>query len=172
MNFDVTEANRRISNTIQLGVIDSVDYATGKARVKIGEILTSELPMVTTRAGQDRAWWPYEPGEQVCVFAPSGNLSAGVIMGALFGGAAGANGNSAGVHRQTYADGSVIEYDRNANHFRMNLGSGTAEIVAPGGISIVGTVTVVGDVVADGVSLKSHRHGGIVKGASDTEGPK
>lgn len=95
MNFDVTEANRRISNTIQLGVIDSVDYATGKARVKIGEILTSELPMVTTRAGQDRAWWPYEPGEQVCVFAPSGNLSAGVIMGALFGGAAGANGNSA-----------------------------------------------------------------------------
>lgn len=172
MSFDLTEANRRISNAIQVGVIDSVDYATGKARVKIGEILTAELPMVTTRAGQDRAWWPYEPGEQVCVFAPSGNLSAGVIMGALFGGEAGANGNAAGVHRQTYADGSVIEYDRNANHFRMHLGGGSAEIVAPGGISITGNVTVAGDVIADGISLKTHVHGGIVKGGSDTERPK
>ncbi len=171
-SFENTELNRRLANMIQLGVVESVDLATGTARIRIGEIVTADLPMLADRAGRDRSWWPYEPGEQVCVFAPSGNLSAGLIMGAVFSGSAPAPGDKAGLHRQVYGDGTVIEYDRDASHFRMHLGSGSAEIVAPSGISITGTVTVQGDVIADGISLKGHVHGGIQRGGSDTDGPK
>lgn len=171
-SFENTDLNRRVANAIQLGVIDSVNYAASTARVRIGELVTGDLPMLSPRAGQDSAWWPYEPGEQVCVFAPSGNLSAGLIMGAAFSGSAPAPGDKAGLHRQVYADGTVIEYDRTASHFRMHLGSGSAEIIAPAGINITGTVTVMGDVIADGVSLKDHVHGGVVPGGSDTGGPK
>lgn len=134
-SFENTDLNRRMANAIQLGVVESVDFAAGTARVRIGELVTGDLPMLTPHAGQDRVWWPYEPGEQVCVFAPSGNLSAGLIMGAAFSGSAPAPGDRAGLHRQVYADGTVIEYDRTASHFRMHLGSGSAEIVAPGSAS-------------------------------------
>lgn len=171
-SFENNDLTRRIANTIQLGVIDSVDLAAGTARVRIGDLVTGDLPMLTTHAGQDRVWWPYDPGEQVCVFAPSGNLAAGLIMGAVFSSAAPAPGNRAGLHRQVYADGTVIEYDRTASHFRMHLGSGSAEIVAPGGVRITGDIVVRGDVVADGISLKDHVHGGVQSGGSNTGGPK
>ena len=171
-SFEVTELNRRVASAFQIGVIDSVDFARGTARVRIGDTLTGELHMRAERAGQDRSWWPYEPGEQVCVFAPSGNLAAAIIMGAVYSGSAPAPGDKAGLHRQVYADGTVIEYDRNASHFRMHLGSGSAEIIAPAGIAITGDVTVNGDVIADGISLKSHVHGGVAKGGSTTAGPQ
>ncbi|MDO5643906.1 MAG: phage baseplate assembly protein V [Paracoccus sp. (in: a-proteobacteria)] len=171
-SFDNTELNRRAANVIQIGVIETADYARGTARVRIGPLLTGDLVMIAPRAGQDRAWWPYEPGEQVCVFAPSGNLSAGVIMGAVYSGSAPAPGNKAGLHRQVYADGTVIEFDRTSSHFRMHLGAGSAEIVAPGGISITGDVTVAGDLIADGISLKAHVHGGVISGGSNTGGPR
>lgn len=171
-SFENTDLNRRLANAIQLGVVESIDPTAGTARVRIGDIVTADLPVWTPRAGQDRSWWPHEPGEQVCVFAPSGNLSAGLVMGAFFSGASPAPGDKAGLHRQVYADGTVIEYDRDTSHFRMHLGSGSAEIVAPGGIAITGTVTVQGDVIADGISLKDHVHGGVQRGGSDTGGPK
>lgn len=173
-SFETTDLNRRMANAIQLGVIESVDFAaaTATARVRIGEIVTGDLPMLTARAGQDRAWWPYEPGEQVCVFAPSGNLSVGLIMGAVFSGSAPAPGDRAGLHRQVYQDGTVIEYDRTASHFRMHLGSGSAEIIAPGGISVTGTVTVQGDVIADGISLKNHTHRNVTPGPGNSGEPQ
>lgn len=171
-SFENTDLNRRMSNMIQLGVIESVDYQAGTARVRIGEIVTGALHMMTPHAGQDRTWWPYDPGEQVCVFAPSGNLSAGLILGAVYSGSAPAPGDKAGLHRQVYADGTVIEYDRTASHFRMHLGSGSAEIVAPGGIHITGTITVDGDVVADGISLKTHTHRDVTPGSGNTGGPQ
>lgn len=170
--FDTTELNRRTANMIQIGVIESVNYAAGTARVRIGEIVTGELAMNVPRAGQDRSWWPFEPGEQVSVFAPSGNLSDAVITGAIYSGSAPAPGDRPGLHRQVYADGTVIEFDREASHFRMHLGSGSAEIVAPAGIRITGTVTVEGDVIADGISLKTHVHGGVLPGGAKTAGPQ
>lgn len=171
-SFENTELNRRVATAIQIGVIESVDFASATARVRIGEAETAALPMIASRAGQDRSWWPYEAGEQVCVFAPSGNLADAVIMGAVYSGSAPAPGDKAGLHRQVYADGTVIEFDRTASHFRMHLGSGSAEIVAPGGIEITGDVTVHGDVVADGISLKTHTHGGVASGGSNTAGPQ
>ena len=53
----------------------------------------------------------------------------------------------------------------------MNLAGGAVEITASGGLTIIGTVTVQGDVIADGVSLKNHKHGGVVTGGALTGVP-
>ena len=172
MTFDNAEANRRLSNLVSIGTVEDVDYATATARIRMGDVVTAALPMIAGRAGGNRSWSPYEVGEQVCVFAPSGNLAAGVILGAIYADAAPANGDNADVHRMTYSNGAVIEFDRAANHFRMALAGGSVEIIATGGLTIVGTVTVEGDVIADGISLKTHVHGGVIPGPADTAGPK
>ena len=53
----------------------------------------------------------------------------------------------------------------------LDIRDGVVSLVAPGGVQITGDVTVAGDVVADGVSLKNHRHGGILRGGSQTDPP-
>ena len=37
-SFENTDLNRRMANAIQLGVVESVDFAAGTARVRIGEL--------------------------------------------------------------------------------------------------------------------------------------
>ena len=52
----------------------------------------------------------------------------------------------------------------------------TIDIVSTAGVSVNGTVTVQGDVIADGISLKNHVHGqnsgNHFGGGVDTSGPK
>lgn len=172
MSFDMIEANRRLSNVVNFGTIESVDYATASARVRIGDVVTAGLPMGTARAGGNQTWAPYEVGEQVYVLAPSGNLSGGFIAGSLYSNNGPAPGDRAGLQRAKFSNGAVIEFDRDANAFTMNLAGGTVHITASGGLNIVGTIVVTGDVIADGISLKSHVHGGVVSGASTTAGPQ
>lgn len=171
MSFEQTEMDRRLSNLISIGTVEDVDYAAATARIRIGDVLTAPLAMSSLRAGGNRAWAPFEVGEQVVVAAPSGNLATGVILGALYADSAPANGDRAGLQRATFSNGSVIEFDRDANTFRMNLAGGAVEITASGGLTIIGTVTVQGDVIADGVSLKNHKHGGVVTGGALTGVP-
>lgn len=170
--YELTELNRRLANVVTIGRVVSVDYAKATARVEIGENQTAELPMRAGRAGGNRSWEPVEVGEQVIVISPSGNLSTGLIMGSLYSDEGAAPGDRPGLQRTTYSGGSVIEFDRDANHFTMNLAGGSVTINAPGGITITGNVTVTGDVIADGISLKQHRHGGVVPGGAQTGVPQ
>ena len=170
--YDVNELQRRLANVISLGVVEAVDYTAATARVRIGGLLTAPLAMRAARAGGNRSWHPLEIGEQVIVAAPSGDLATAVIVGTLYSDAAPAPGDRAGVERVVYGNGAVIEYDRDANHFTMQLAGGSVTLVAAGGVAITGTVTVAGDVIADGISLKAHVHGGVVPGPATTGAPQ
>lgn len=155
---DITDLNRRLANVVTVGQIEAVDYATATARVRLGDNLTANLPLPAGRAGGNRTWSPPEVGEQVIVLSPSGNLASGCILSSLYSETAAAPGNRAGLHRTVYANGAVIEYDRDENAFTMDLAGGSVSITAPGGLTIIGTVTVTGDVIADGISLTTHTH--------------
>ncbi len=161
---DITELNRQIANLINIGRVEAVDYAKATARVRIGENVTADLPMPAARAGGNRTWTPLEVGEQVVVVAPSGNLGAAAISHALYSEDGPAPGDRAGLHRTVYANGAVIEYDRDANTFTLDLAGGRVVISAPGGLTITGDVTLEGsltasgDVVASGISLTGHIH--------------
>lgn len=170
--FDIAELNRRLANLIAIGTVEQADYDAARYRVRIGDLLTGWLPHFNMRAGGDTAWWALEIGEQVIVLSPSGEPTQGAIVGSLYSAARPANADAPSVHRVTYADGAVIEYNRAASRLRATLpAGGTVEIVANGGIAIDGDVTVTGDVVASGVSLVNHLHTGVVPGGGNTGEP-
>lgn len=172
---------RRLDNLIRLGTIAEVDVAAARVRVRTGQLLTSWLPWLALRAGTTKHWSAPTVGEQVMLFSPSGEPSQGVALVGLYSEANPANANSATVHRTTYPDGAVLEYDHAAHLLRTTLpAAGRIEVQAPagvellaiGGVNITGTVTVVGDVIANGISLIEHRHKDTMPGNGTTGVPQ
>ena len=149
MTFSAAEADRQIANVLQLGKIEEIDNATGRARVRVGDLLLPPIPVMQLRSGAIRMHWMPSVGEQVTLAAPSGDMARAFIMGSL------------------PIDGNMVAPD--AGSPTMDLGGGTLRVI--GNLYIDGDVDVTGDVVAGGVSLVHHTHGGVVVGGSDTEEP-
>lgn len=213
MNFQQTaDMQRRLANVVRVGVVASVDLPNARCRVTIGDLLTAPLPFITCKAGEDRTWHPPEVGEQVIVLAPSGELSAGFVLGGVYTTAYPAPSTSPEVAKMLFKDGSSATYDRALHSLTLDLptsgsslsvtvngnvtisatgnalveadGNATVsagsvarieagsqiQMVAPA-VSITSTVTVSGDVTAGGISLKTHKHGGVQGGAGQTSTP-
>lgn len=187
---DFAALSRMLENLIRFGVIAAVQMVPPRVQVKTGTLTTAWLPWLALRAGTDQEWDPPTEGEQVILFSPSGQLANGVVITGLFSDHIPANGNRAGLHRRTYADGAVIEYDSVAHHLSANLpGNGTTSLVSKGGINIIGPINhqgdynqtgnqnVVGrvdvsvDVVAAGVSLVNHLTSGVKQGTDQSGRP-
>lgn len=147
MTFAAAEADRRIANLIQIGVVTGV--GAGVARVRIGELDTPELPVAQLRAGAASLWWMPGVGEQVVVACPSGDVARGVILAAIFAGNA------------PSSDPAVPMID---------LGGG--RMVIAGDLEVRGRIEVRDDVVADEISLVEHRHGGVERGDAKTDEPE
>jgi phage baseplate assembly protein V len=188
---DFAALSRMLENLIRFGVIAAVQMEPPRVQVKTGKLITAWLPWLALRAGADQEWDPPTEGEQVILFSPSGQLANGIVVTGLFSDHIPANGNRAGLHRRTYADGAVIEYDSVAHHLNATLPeSGTTSLVSKGGINIigpinhqgdynqtgnqnvVGLVTVSEDVVAATISLVKHLHGGVLVGSAKTGKPE
>lgn len=188
---DLATLARLIENLVRFGVVAAVQMTPPRVRVKTGALTTTWLPWLAVRAGADREWDPPTAGEQVLLISPSGQLGNAVVLTGLFSDSAPANGNRAGLHRRTYSDGTVIEYDSVAHHLNATLiAGGTTNLVSTGGITIVGPiihqgdytqtgnqtvtgkVTVSDDVVAAGISLVKHLHGGVLPGGAKTGVPE
>jgi len=181
--MNLIELHRLLSNLLRVGTIASVDAGAARCRVRIGDITTAALPWLAQRAGEAATWSAPTVGEQVLVLSPGGDLSLGLVLPGLYQGTHPAPGSEAGLHRFIAADGAVLEYQESTSTLRATLpGSGRAELVAPGGISITGNVEIAGDVAitgslnatvqveAAGIKLTSHRHGQVA-GGSSTSGP-
>ncbi|NMY84524.1 phage baseplate assembly protein V [Pseudomonas sp. WS 5411] len=183
--------SRMLENLIRLGVIAEVQMVPPRVKVKTGELTTAWLPWLALRAGADREWDPPTVDEQVILISPSGQLANGVVITGLPSGHIPANGDRPGLHRRTYSDGTVIEYDSVAHHLNATLpDGGTTNLTSTGGINIVGpithhgdytqtgnqnvtgTVTVTEDVVAADISLVKHLHGGVLVGGAKTGKPE
>lgn len=188
---DFAALSRMLENLIRLGVIAEVQMVPPRVKVKTGELTTAWLPWLALRAGADREWDPPTVDEQVILISPSGQLANGVVITGLPSDNIPANGDRPGLHRRTYADGAMIEYDSVAHHLNATLpDSGTTSLVSKGGINIigpinhqgdynqtgnqnvVGLVTVSEDVVAAGISLVKHLHGGVLVGGATTGKPE
>jgi len=187
---------RLIENLVRLGTIAAVDHGSltdqrpARVRVQSGELLTGWLPWLTLRAGSSREWDPPTLGEQVLLLSPSGQTTQGIVLCGLFSQLLPANGDRADLHRRSYPDGAVIEYDSQAHRLSAVLPQGgVTQLTSTGGITIVGPITHQGDytqtgnqkvtgqvtvsqdVVAAGISLVKHTHGGVQSGGSQTGAP-
>ncbi|WP_055128241.1 phage baseplate assembly protein V [Pseudomonas mediterranea] len=182
---------RLLENLIRYGTIAAVQIKPPRVRVKTGTLTTAWLPWITLRAGADREWNPPTENEQVILFSPSGQLANGVALTGLFSDHLPANGDREGLHRVTYRDGTVIEYDSVAHHLNATLtDGGTTHLISKGGITVIGDikhkgnytqtgnhkvtgkVTASVDVVAAGISLVKHPHGGVMPGSGKSGQPE
>lgn len=188
--MNLADLARLIENIVRFGTIAEVQMQPPRVKVKSGNITTAWLPWLNLRAGADREWDPPTEGEQVVLLSPSGNLTQGVALTGLFSDLIPANGNRAGLHRRTYRDGAVIEYDSIAHRLRAILPEGgVTDLTSPGGINIVGainhqgdytqqgnqnvtgTITASEDVVAADISLRLHRTKGVTPGPGISQDP-
>ncbi len=183
--FEITELNRRVANMVRLGRVAAIDYAGSipKVRVRIAPLTTAWLPLLSLRAGPDKQWWPVEVDEQVVVISPSGELNQGVVLGSIFQNRFPSNANDIDVHRTTYSDGAVIEYNKATHRLRASLPDGAStQLISTGGVSIVGDVTVEGNITAseeitdhtrsmqeDRDIYNRHVHPGVATGKGSTK---
>ncbi|MBI6603945.1 MULTISPECIES: phage baseplate assembly protein V [Pseudomonas] len=187
---DLAALSRLLENLIRFGVISAVQMEPPRVQVTTGTLTTAWLPWLALRAGADREWDPPTLGEQVMLFSPSGQLANGIVVTGVFSDHIPANGNRPGLHRRTYADGTVIEYDSVTHHLKATLvDGGTTNLISKGGINLVGDITHQGDyiqtgnqtvtgrvdvsidVVAAGVSLVKHPHTGVKSGGDQSGAP-
>jgi phage baseplate assembly protein V len=180
--FDITELARRVANMVMIGTVAEADYDAARVKIRMGDIVTAWLPWTTGRAGGDRTWHAPEVGEQMLLVSPSGNPAQAVILGSIFQDAHPAPGNLATRHVTEYADGAVIEYDREAHHLKAILpGGATTELISDGGIEFTGNLKVNGNIeatghvkdavrtmAADRTIYNGHVHGGVASGSSST----
>ena len=74
-----------------------------------------------------------------------------MVLPALYRKAHPAPESDPGKHTRIYRDGARIEYDAGAHKLKAQLpASGTAELVADGGVSVTGNVTIAGNVAVTG----------------------
>ena len=177
-DFKTTELDRRISNLIKFGTVQEADYINAKVRVKAGDILTGWLPWQTHRAGVDVTWFAPEIGEQVLLLSPSGELNQGLVITGLYQALKPPPVATPDKHHTVYSDGAVVEYDRLTHHLKAILPDGaTTALTSSGGITLIGNITLTGtltasvDVIANGISLHNHKHGGVTAGSAQTGVP-
>lgn len=183
-DFEITELKRKLANFVRLGLINSVDLTQTppKVTVKIGSVITAELDFITLRAGSDKSWWPITEGEQVIVLSPGGNLTNGLVVGSMFQNSIAPSTINENIVRIDYSDGAVTEYDKESHKMKITLPSdGTLEIVASGGVTITGDLTVNGNIAStknvtdstrsmadDRGIYNGHTHAGVSSGLSST----
>jgi len=124
LHQDMTEAERRLSNVVMLGQVAELDAKKARVRVQAGPILTAWLPFATARAGLDRTWHAPEPGEQVVLVAPGGDLNQAVVVGSLYRDAYPPPADSANISRTEWKDGAALAYDRQLHYWRLSVPSG------------------------------------------------
>lgn len=188
---DLATLTRLLENLIRFGTIHAVQMKPPRVQVKTGNLTTGWLPWLAVRAGTTKEWCPPTVGEQVILLSPSGQTANGIALTGIYSDANPANGDRADLHRRTYPDGAVIEYDSAAHALRAVLpAEGIATLVALGGIRFEGDITHIGnlsqqgsqtvtggittteDVVAGGISVIEHRHGNVQTGGSTTGEPQ
>lgn len=182
------DLTKRLSNLLRAGRVEAVDLANARCKVRFGDIVTAFLPFVSAKAGEDRTWHPPEVGEQVLVLSPSGELSAGFVLGGVYTTAFPPPSTSPDVSRMLFKDGATATYDRALHSLNLDLpaggssltitvngdatisasgnalveAAGTTTVSSGGNIRLEpgsGIVTVAGDIVTDaGVSLNTHIH--------------
>lgn len=151
--MNITDLARLLENLIRFGTIEAVQMQPPRVKVKTGTLTTTWLPWLALRAGADREWDPPTEGEQVILLSPSGILAKGVAITGLFSDHLPANGEREALHRRTYRDGAVIEYDSEAHHLRATL-PGTADVTTVGNVSITTKAALIATATGD-ITLKS-----------------
>lgn len=191
MSRDEEDIPADLSALIRFGTVIEVTLSPPRCRVRYGdpdddeeEGETPPIRWLAGRAGKTRHWSPPSLGEEVLLLSPDGQVGNAVALTGLWNDAA-PPPSTDDIELLRFDDGAILSYDPVAHELRAILpGGATATVEAPGGLTIKGDVTIEGqvtidggltaseDVVGDGISLKTHKHGNVQAGAAKTGAPE
>lgn len=146
-DYAVGEFDRRIGNTVRIGVVVESIPGLG-VRVDLGDLVTDWLPIGRKRSGKQRSWNPLDIGEQVVIAAPSGEVSQGVVICSIPQEEYPDNGDKLGLWRETFDDGTQLEYDQTTHALRADVTGAGSITLHIGGTTLVlrnGQATLVTD---------------------------
>lgn len=169
-----------LKNVARVGRVSSINPGDGTVRVVFEDrqdMVSYDLPVIVRQSLKNKDYFMPDVGEQVlCLFLPSGNAQ-GFILGAFYSDEDLPPVTDQGKRHVRFEDGTSIEYDRTTHTLSINA-QGTINIKASGAITITGNIAINGnitltggDVTADGISLKTHVHGGVEPGGGTTGKP-
>lgn len=163
LTYRISELERKLSNILRFGTIVELEETTALVRVQTGEITSRWLPWATRRAGTDREWWMPEEQEQVLILSPSGDLAQGLVLPATYQDAFPANGTDRNIHRISYANGDIVEHNKQTGAYNISM-AGEVTIKAAK-INLQAAVEQTGgDMTSDGISAQQHLHDKVVIG--------
>ena len=135
-----SELERRISETLRVGVVSEVQPEKGLCRVSFGERVSPLSPWFAPRAGKDREFWHPDVGEQAVYFSPYGDGSEGFVLPGIFSNKMPLpDGAREGLHIIEYEDGTRIEVDRKEHVVEIKDSYGSYIRMADGDILIQAT---------------------------------
>ena len=148
----VAELERRLANTVRTGTVEELDAGAGRVRVRYGdEAVTAPVPWLAEAAGETRDWRPPDPGEQVLLVSPMGEMGLAIAVPAVYRDSFPAPGADAEKNIRVYGDKAELSYDSKAHALSAVLPSGgTLRIEAPGGAAVEGDLEIDGDLTVDG----------------------
>lgn len=184
------ENGRLIANLIMFGVVVDLDEQAERVRVDADGMITDWIPWLDALGPGVRKWAAPEPGAQVVIACPYGDPAQGVVLGCIPSDDYPSPARKRSVYRTEYADGTVVEYDRETHAFVMDVGTGsvtvncatatvtasdavvldtpvtriTGDVEITGKVEAGGNITTPAEVKAGDIGLKAHHH--TAKGAT------
>lgn len=179
------EHDRLIGQMLQWGVVAELDEDAARVKVDANGMLTDWIPWPEMSAGPGAVTWSApEIGTQVIIGCPDGESANAAVLASYYQEAFDAPANKKTIHRVRYADGTVIQYDREEHAYTIDVGTGnvfvncaTANVTATEKVKIdapdteitgnlkVGKkieagedITTPADVKAGAIGLKTHKH--------------
>lgn len=170
----ISETNRLLHNLVAVGTVLEVDAAQGKMRLSVGDNETDWVSIPAMASGALKVWRCPTVGEQFVMVNQSGNLGNALVLAAL--------PSEDNPNPSSHAD--EIVFDMPAGRFVVNQATGKANLTLNeltldianininGDISQNGKLIASDDVLAGGISLKTHIHLGVTSGTSSTGIPQ
>lgn len=184
LETELEDMRRRSENFCRIGIVETVDPASGRAVISHGDLRTPAIRYFNPSAGEQSETRHPSVGEQCLLLNYGGGDSGGqtVALTGIPSGAFPLASTSANLTRRTYKDGTETSYDHEAHAWAIANGPLTFKadqsglVVMLGGVGFkvtsAGFEHVGGTVKHDGINIgKDHVHKDTQPQAGAVSGP-
>ena len=177
----LSEQQRRLHNIATIGTVFDVNPDDQTMRLDVGENQTDWLPIPALAAGQVLVWRCPSVGEQFLLVSPSGELANAIPVLSLYSNQHPSPSNDPNEIRVRFNDTDFLSVNTQDSQlilkindviFDVNSTTLTGNLAVNGNVQVDGNIHSDGDTVAGSISLKSHTHGNVQSGRSNTGAPQ
>lgn len=177
----LSEQQRRLHNIATIGTVFDVNPDDQTMRLDVGDNQTDWLPIPALAAGQVRVWRCPSVGEQFLLVSPSGELANAIPVLSLYSNQHPSPSNDPNEIRVRFNDSDFLSVNTQDSQltlkindviFNVNNTTLTGNLAVNGNVQVDGNIHSNGDTVAGSISLKSHTHGNVQSGRSNTGAPQ